>query len=888
MENTPLLKKHETGVALSLVFLSGFAALVYQVLWMKQLGLLFGNTSQAASATLTSFFAGLAVGSWLLGKRVSKSTQPMRTYAWLEVGIAITALIYFVILLLYRSIYPAIYQSIDSTALLLIIKFALSLLLVFPPAFFMGGTIPVIGQYVVRESQSFGSLSALMYGVNTLGAAIGAALAGFFLPLWLGFNLTCILAISTTSLVAIIAFLLARKAKPHSFSSTPSSTPETPALKIKHQSAPALSRQERRRLEREQKRNTTTSQKIATAPETPAPAKSSKVILALCFLSGFGVLALEVIWTRIFTQVLENSVYTFSAILLVLLICLAIGSLASSLVARLKTPPFITLTVLMLLSAVSIAATPYFFMKLTNGMQLVASTGTWSTYILLIITTAALTVAPSAIILGMVFPYLMKAEEKHLIAPGLSLGRLATANTIGAIIGAMLCGFIFLDTLGMWKSMQLIAWIYIVAALVIPLSLNKRGVVTKLACFATLIGVLIASPKNLPVTSTDPNGAKETVLEVWEGSDCTVSVTESNHLGIAIKINSHYSLGSTSTYMQEKLQADLPLFIKPDAEDLFFLGVGTGTTAGSALDPRHEHVKKVVACELVPEVITAAKKYMTDVNGFDTTGGLFDDPRAKVVVEDGRHYLMATDETFDIINADLFVPFRSGAGSLYTKDHFESCKARLKPGGIFVQWLPMYQLTEKEFSIICKTMIESFPQVSMWRHNFQPGYEVVALIGHENGTPIPTADSNSLEDRVFSITDKDHRDLQGLNLPLNPETITLFYCGNVTESRNLFDDYPINTDNRPIIEYTAPKTYRSQSIDNMLWFVGEPFVNLVDEMIQLCPPDKDPLLINRTATNQRFPTAGQAFHRARVEEVNQDTEATIAAWEKFVREWTKP
>lgn len=884
MEESRLLKKQETAIALALVFLSGFAALVYQILWMKQLGLLFGNTSQAASATLTSFFAGLAVGSWFLGKRISTSTQPMRTYAWLEVGIAVTALIYFVILGLYRSIYPAIFQSIDSTALLLIIKFALSLLLVFPPAFCMGGTIPVIGQYVVRETHSFGSLSALMYGVNTLGAAIGAALAGFFLPLWLGFNLTCVLAIAISSLVAALAFLLARNSPPHAFSakSEPSS-PEKPVAT----ETPTLSRQERRRLEREQQRVTPTvvssSPEKATAPQN----QSSKIILALCFLSGFGVLALEVIWTRIFTQVLENSVYTFSAILLVLLICLAIGSIASSMIAKLKTPPLITLTVLMLLGAISIAATPYFFMELTNGMQLVSSTGTWSAYIFLIITTATLAVAPSAIILGMVFPYLMKAEEKHMIAPGLSLGRLATANTIGAIIGAMLCGFVFLDTLGMWKSMQLIAWIYIVAALVIPLAINKQGVITKLACFATLIGILIASPKDLPVISTDPDGAKEKVLEVWEGSDCTVSVTE-NHLGIAIKINSHYSLGSTGTYMQEKLQADLPLFIKPDAEDIFFLGIGTGTTAGSALSPRHQHVKKVVACELVPEVIEAAKKYMTNVNGFDTTDGLFDDPRAEVVIEDGRHYLMATDEKFDIINADLFVPFRSGAGSLYTKDHFESCKRRLKKDGIFVQWLPMYQLTEVEFSIICKTMIETFPQVSMWRHNFQPGYEVAALVGHEGGTPIPAADTNSLQDRSYSVTGKDHTDLQRLNLPLDPETITLFYCGNLTECRELFDSYPINTDNQPIIEYTAPKTYRSQSIDEMLWFVGEPFVDLVDQMQKICPPDQDPLLVNRSATNHRYPIAGQALHHARVEETKENTEATIEAWNEFVKEWTTP
>ncbi|PQJ29466.1 hypothetical protein [Rubritalea profundi] len=141
MDNQLEKTNNGTKLALALVFLSGFAALIYQVLWMKQLGLLFGNTSHAASATLASFFAGLAAGSWYLGRRVSTSKNPMRTYAWLECGIAVTALLYFAILGVYQMVYPAIFQSVGSNGWLLLIKFALSLLLVFPPAFCMGGTI---------------------------------------------------------------------------------------------------------------------------------------------------------------------------------------------------------------------------------------------------------------------------------------------------------------------------------------------------------------------------------------------------------------------------------------------------------------------------------------------------------------------------------------------------------------------------------------------------------------------------------------------------------------------------------------------------------------------------------------------------------------------------
>lgn len=876
MIETPANRNKGTATALALVFLSGFAALVYQVLWMKQIGLLFGNTSHAASVTLASFFAGLAAGSYLLGKRVSTTTRPMRTYAWLEVGIAVTALLYFVIMALYQVIYPIIYQNIGTGAALLLVKFALSLLLVFPPAFCMGGTIPVIGQFMVRERSAFGRVSALLYGINTLGAALGAALAGFYLPLWLGFNATCGLAIAVSVLVALLAFRLSRGEGACGFDPG-----ESESVVVVAQ-VPAMTRQERRRMEREGK-------KAAEAPSSPAPPRPTgggRMILFLCFLSGFGVLALEVLWTRMFSQVLDNSVYTFAAILVVVLLSLALGALISSGIARLKAPPFIVLTILVLVGAGAVLATPAIFLALTDGMQVLSSKASWFSYMLLIFRTAALTIAPSAVLLGTIFPYLMKLEERHLKSPGLSLGRLATANTIGAILGALLCGFLLLDWLGMWRSMQVIALVYLVAALFLPLGWDGRGIGLKAAGFgALLLSVVVFDPRSLPVISTDPLGWEERLVETWEGSGSTVAVTDGER-GLAIKINSHYSLGSTGSYMQEKFQADLPLKVWPETESLFFLGVGTGITAGSALDPQHANVRRVVACELVPDVVSAARKYMTDVRGFDVTGGLFTDPRASVLIEDGRHHLMATDERFDIINSDLFVPFHSGAGSLYTREHFQSSKERLTEGGVFVQWLPLYQLTENEFSVIARTMIEVFDQVSLWRHNFQPGSEIVALVGHHKGRPLPACSIDSSADQLSAVAGMTHRDLMRLNLPLDPQTILLFYGGNLTAARSLFEGFPTNTDNRPVIEYQSPRTYRQSTAGKPAWFVGEPFADLVEKVQAICPPGKDPLLANRTAANRRLPLAGQAFHRAFIATVNGDPGAVEKNWQEFVSEWT--
>jgi spermidine synthase len=183
-------------------------------------------------------------------------------------------------------------------------------------------------------------------------------------------------------------------------------------------------------------------------------------------------------------------------------------------------------------------------------------------------------------------------------------------------------------------------------------------------------------------------------------------------------------------------------------------------------------------------------------------------------------------------------------------------------------------------------MIGVFDQVSMWRHNFQPGYEIVALIGHQKGQPLPPCEIDSHADKLYAVQGKDHRDLMRLNLPLDPQTILLFYGGNLTAARELFESYPMNTDDRPVIEYMAPRSYRGQATGERAWFVGEPFADLVTKVLTICPPESDPLLANRSQENRRLPLAGNAFHRARIGQVKKDTEATQKAWAEFVREWT--
>jgi spermidine synthase len=239
-----------------------------------------------------------------------------------------------------------------------------------------------------------------------------------------------------------------------------------------------------------------------------------------------------------------------------------------------------------------------------------------------------------------------------------------------------------------------------------------------------------------------------------------------------------------------------------------------------------------------------------------------------------------------MINADLFLPYRSGAGSLYSREHFESSLARLNPGGVFVQWLPLYQMTENEFGIVARTMLSVFEQVTLWRHNFQPGGEIVAMVGHRDASPLPASTIDSSSEKIAAVAGRSFLDIRHLMLPLNEQTILLFYCGNLTASKEHFAKYPLNTDDRPLIEYMTPRSLRQKTGDLPPTFIGPRLARLVDDIQKHTPPESDPILAKRTPENRRLPVAGATFHHAWIEQTMGDSEKCREAWNRFVREWT--
>lgn len=825
-----------------LMFVSGFAALVYQVLWMKQLGLLFGNTAEAAGVTLAVFFGGLAFGSWFWGRRSNNSSSPLRLYALLEAAIATTALVYFGLFAIFRSLYPSLYQADAGAGTVLLFKLGLALLLVFPPSFFMGGTVPAIGEFLTRRLADFSRTAALIYGINTFGAASGVAAAAFLLVPVLGFRMTYVAAVSCSLGVAAVAWWLARGKEDDVV------IPRGEVVK----------------------------------PAAPGTRAERIVVPVVAFFSGFGVLALEVLWTRMFAQVHENSVYAFAVILVVVLTCLAAGAALSARLAKQPWPPAKVLGLLMLLGGLALAFGPLLFMKATGGMKTMTEIESWPRFVARVFTMGFAGIGPVAIVLGTVFPFLMKAAGKGNIAPGRTLGWLLALNTCGAILGAMLCGFILLPALGIWGTMSLITVLYLLAGIFAPYGSGPFGFAVRAFGSMLLMMFLLLKPTNLPATGIDPARKGEVVLETWEGPDSTVSVVEKQASGTRmIKINSAYVLGSTANTVSQVRQGSIPLQLFPNAQSVFFLGMGTGNSAGAALSPEFPQVKRVVTCELSPGVIEAARKYMPP----PLLNGLFDDPRSRVLMEDGRHHLMATDEKFDIINADLFLPYSRGAGSLYSLEHYLDARKRLNPGGCYVQWLPLYQLTEFEFGVIARTMLEAFGHVSMWRNNFVPGREIVALIGQPELVPITAAPAVPPQNLINAVTGLEWAETSPEMASPYPETLPFFYGGYLTPARDLFDAYPVNTDDRPVIEYQTPRTFRAAAGTSKIWHVGPDIADLTVALFEKCPLENDPILAQRTKANRGFARAGLAFHRAMIHKVLREGDKAQTHWQEFQKVW---
>lgn len=819
------------GLVLGLFFASGFAGLVYQVLWMKDLGLLFGNTAQAAATTLAAFFLGLVVGARSWGRRAERSRRPLRTYAYLEAGVAISAALYFLLLDLYHAVYPVLFQLFGEQRLpFLAVKFVLAMGLLFPASFCMGGTLPMMSQYLIRRRTAFGRTASMLYAVNTVGAACGAYVAGFHLPRALGFDRSYAAAMVLTGIVAGLAWILGREAVPTG----------------------------------------DWYEDDTGAGERHVP-WSRRTVWTLAAFSGFATLGLEVLWTRMFAQALQNSVYTFSVILVTFLLALALGATVANRLIRSALDPAVVLPVLLLASGLLVASTPFVFVWMTDGLQYFGGQRDFVAYVVATFLFAFCVILLPAILLGVLFPYLFRLAQPLAHGAGRSLGDLSAVNMLGAVVGSLSAGFVLLELFGLWASIRLVTVAYLGASLLLASRFEtSRGLERTAPLGALLLVVTILDPSRLPIVHVDPVDQGESVLRVWEGSSGIVSVIR-QPASLTIKLDNDYSLGGTGAAKYEEGQTHLPLWLHPDPRSVFFLGMGTGITAGAAL---LHPVERVVVSELSADVVAAARTFFRPY-----LHGLFEDPRVAIVAEDGRNVLFGTSESFDVIVADLFMTWKAGVGNLYSLEHYRAAREHLRSRGIYAQWLPLYQLSRREMCVIARTMVEVFPRVTLWRGAIAPGWETAVLIGHRDADALDRRATvrrlRQSGDAFAGSTSTDAN--QSFSLP----DLLIQYAGDLTAATEVLAPCPLNTDDRPVIEYEAPVTHRRARAGAGGWFVGAELARFLGEIFAAVPPEEDPYLAELATAERQAVRGGLSLYASQVLDRAGDQKAARRALRDF-------
>ncbi|MFA9432109.1 fused MFS/spermidine synthase [Egicoccus sp. AB-alg2] len=811
---------------LLLLFCSGFAALVYQVLWARQLGLLLGSTAQAAALTVAIFFAGLALGGLVWGRRAARQRSPLVGFGRLEVGVALTALGHFVLLDVYAALYPRLYALVGADPTLdLAAKLLVATVVLLPPSFLMGGTLPLMVQHVVRAPDRLGVLGSRLYGVNTAGSATGALAAGFVLPLYLGFDRAYLLAVGIDLTVGVAAIALARTARvADEVPAAPAPAPPRPVGASPEVSVPEG------------------APVTGTAVGSTAPARFPLAVTAVAFVSGFATLAVEIVWTRLFAQVLQNSAYTYALVLATFLAALALGAAVANGLARLRrVSPRTVLAALLVASAVVTATSPWLFHTATDGLAYVGADLGWAGYLAAVAVLAAVVMLGPGTVLGVTLPYLLRAVEGRGDAPGALVGRLVAVNTVGSIVGSLAAGFVLLPLVGAWASLVIVAggYVLLLAALAVRPRIGWRPAAAGLAAAAVTGALVVAVPRDFDTLSVRP-ARTERVLEVREGPQATVAVVETGSGSRAIRVNNYYTLGSSGARHAERDQTLIPLLAHPEADSVFYLGMGTGITAGAALDLP---VERVVVCELLAEVVDAARDHFTR-----WVNGLFEDERVEVHAEDGRNCLRRSQERYDLVVSDLFTPWKAGTGNLYTREHYATARDRLTPGGAYVQWMPLYQVSDAELGSVARTMGEVFDRVVVWRGDFFAQRSVIALVGHTDDAPLDLDASVAAGRRL--APDASAAELEALVLRL--------YAGNAT-SAGVFADAPVNTDARPVVEYTAPRTHREARVGRAEFLVGDARERLYDALLAGAPPAADPYLAGLTDAQLAEVAAGRAW-----------------------------
>ncbi len=681
----------QSPIVYFLFFISGITALTYEIVWTRMLTLVFGHTVFSVSVVLAAFMAGLGLGSYLFGYAVDrlpetngsgKAPSALLLYGWIEILIFASGALLSLLFANFSGIYASLHSFIpESIPLQNLIKmlFAFGMMLI--PTTFMGATLPIISKYCVTDDSRMGTQVSLLYALNTLGAAVGCLMTGFFLMGTFGVLQTVLLAAGANLLIGISALRIYLETVPGADWKF-----RLPPLRV---------------------------------PRIDLNA-DQKFWMGISFICGFTALAYEVLWTRLLVFSIASTVYSFSMMLTVFLLGIFLGSL---LLIPLASRIHNIRTALLILQA----STGLYVIGSLYGLESILS-APWNGYNLTdpgaaflryFKDSAGLMLIPT-LLLGMCFPLLIKIVSGGHQNVGKATGQIYSANTLGAIFGSLCAGFLLLPNLGSQVSLTLIATLNLLTMVLLFRTGNyispavRKGLTVVFT--ALILFVNMAIPKNLlnPFFMRDSAGKRNIKMLMYfeEGLSDTVAVFKDDYgiLDPTAKrlITNGISMSASNLiatrYM--KLFAHVPILLVDQPDDVLVVCFGTGQTTGAA--GIHPRVKSVDSLELSTSVINAGKMFA------DQNHQALDNPKINFIIQDGRNYLLTTHKRYDVITSEPPPPRTAFTVNLYTQEYYELQKSRLKPGGIAAQWIPLHSQGEEEVDMHFRTFQSVFPYTMGW------------------------------------------------------------------------------------------------------------------------------------------------------------------------------
>lgn len=682
-------------VALVLAFAGGAAALAHQLLWTRRLIDLLGASHEAAARVFGVFFLGLALGSVaaavMLGRAGAGGTghvgllrNPWRLLAVMELGIGLLALPIALLPWWTGWLWPALGPEALVGAAGGWVKLVVSVLCLLPPSFCMGFFVPVAVRELARQKRGdAGGRMLALYAANTLGGVAGLAVAAGFAIHAFGLLGAMLAATGVNVAIAAGCWWLGRG-----------------------QSLAGDAVAER-------------------FVDLPSPVLNRHGCRAVAFFSGMAVLAAEVLLVTLLGLVVPVSFYGPAAMLALVILALGVAAGIVALPWVRQRDPARLLVGALMASAVLLVLSPWAFHALAAGVPTLVKAGSALGFVANLTLLVLLSFGLAMVAAGLIFPLAAVLAERTQSGCGArAWGWLLAWNGLGAMLGAELTYRLLLPAAGLHAAFGWVACAYVAVALMVALHLRSHAGVA-ISAVVTGACLFIAVPRldRLPVVN--PHVGLHT-REVLAGREGIVAVVEHAAMGRGILLSNQYMLGSTSARWSQERQAHLPLLLHRDPKRVAFLGVATGSTPAAALS--HAAVDSVDAVEISPLVVEAARRHFADLNA-----PLFADPRARVVVEDGRTWFAACRGRYDVIAGDLFQPWGPGEGRLFSIEHFMAMRAALVDGGLFCQWLPGHQLTREEFETILATFCEVFGEAEVFVDGFFPMAPSIALVGWKHG-----------------------------------------------------------------------------------------------------------------------------------------------------------